>query len=124
MEYCIFKGFHGGDILYLKEEKHLFYRKIERNGSVEYACYQSILLKNKNQSKSITPCTSRAKIDGNKVCSRNTICHSKHANHEVIFRDLVTLNAVKDKCRMLQEILPIESHKASAKLIFLREMAK
>lgn len=126
MDHCFIKGFHGGDILYLKEEKHLFYRKIARNGNVEYACYQSILLKNKKRSKSdvkVIPCTARAIIHGNE-CSRNKIKHSKHDNHELIFRDLETLNAVKEKCKILQEINPIVSHKASAKIIFLQEMAK
>lgn len=119
MDYCFVKGFHSGDILYLKHEKHLFYRKNSRNGNEEYACYHNILLKNKKIKSD-----KKVIIDGNKICVRNKIQHSKHDDHEINFRDLITLNAIKDKCRKLQEILPIVSHKASAKIFYLQEMAK
>lgn len=125
MEYCFIDGYKGGKLLYLKDEKHLFVRKSGKNGEDVFICYQTILAKgNENKQSTETTCTARVKLDVNKVCTRNKIAHTEHECHEIHFRDLETLKAVKDKCRLLQSIIPITAHKVSMKEIFLQEMAK
>lgn len=125
MDYCFIKGYKGGSLLYLEDEKHLFVRKSGENGEETYICYQSVLAKSNKKKKMTQPnCTARVKLDGKKICTRNKIAHSKHENHEILFRDFETLNAVRKNCRTLQKIIPITAHKISAKEVFLQEIAK
>lgn len=125
MKHCFIEGYKGGNLLYLEDEKHLFVRKSGDNGEEVFICYQSILAKgNKNKQSTQPNCTARVKLDANKICTRNKIAHTNHENHEIYYRDLKTLNAVKKNCRILREIIPITAHKVSVKEIFLQEMAK
>lgn len=118
MEYCFTKGFKGGDLLYLQDEKNLFVRKKVENGEETYICYQSVLAK---RNKEVANCTARVKLNGDKECTRNKISHT---THEILFRDFESLNVIRKNCRMLRRIIPITSHKISVKEIFLQEMAK
>lgn len=128
MDYRFIKGYSGGNLLYLENEKHLFVRKDTQKGDEVYICYHSILSKNRKNKKTNKPvepnCTARVKISPDKICTRNKIAHTKHENHEIHFRDLESLNEMKKNCRLLKKIIPITSHKVSAKEIFLQEMAK
>lgn len=125
--HTIIQGFHEGHpLLYLQEERHLFVRSNERSGQVEYACYEkhrSNRYKNPNHQEENSNCTARVFLkDG--VVRRNSIQHKNHENHELIFRDLQTLNAVKEKSRMLLEWCPLSSSKVSAKELLATELAK
>lgn len=122
MEYCFIEGYKGGKLLYLKDEKNLYVRKNFENGVETFICYQTIM--HKGNKIDHLNCTARVKLDENKICTRNKIVHTKHESHEIHYRDLETLNAIKENCRMLQKIIPITAHKVSAKEIFLQEMAK
>lgn len=124
MDHCFVKGYKGGTLLYLKEEKNLFVRKSGQEGEDVFICYQTILAKNKKKKPMELNCTARVKLNANTICKRNKIAHSNHGNHEIHFRDLESLNAIKKNCRLLQKIMPITAHKVSAKELFLQEMAK
>lgn len=43
MDYTYIEGFHGGTLVYLHAEDNLFHETHNRNGQVEYNCYESIL---------------------------------------------------------------------------------
>lgn len=124
MDHCFVKGYKGSDLLYLKDEKHLFVRKCGQGGEDVFICYQTILAKNKKKNPMELNCTARVKLTANKICTRNKIAHSNHDNHEIHFRDLESLNAIKKNCRLLQKMIPITAHKVPAKELFLQEMAK
>lgn len=125
MEYSYVQGFReGNDLLYLHDEKHLFVQKHNRNGQIEYTCYQQLL--NQEYSTNVPPiteCTAKSIVrDGR--CRRNAVAHQDHPNHELVFADLKSLNAMKEKCRNLKEWCPNSSHKISAKEIFMVELSK
>lgn len=124
MEYIEVAGFNGGLWYYLPAEKHLFKRKDERNGNVYLTCYDSKdTAKMKREDLSFKPCMARC-ILKNKLYFRTGVDHNNHGDHEITFRDLISLNAMKDRCRFLAEHFPHSSHKISIKEIFLLEMAK
>lgn len=124
MEYSYVVGFADKkhDLLNLHEEKHLFYQTHEKNGKVYFACYHKIVPEEYGQQSS---CPARCNIDTtSRVCQRNGSPHTDHANHEVIFRDLKSLNSMKDACRYLQQNFPFSAHRIPIKEIFIHEMAK
>lgn len=84
----------------------------------------------KNKSKEekkdkVLNCTARVKIDKMEtVCSRNNVSHSRHHNHENIYKEMVSKNAIIDKCiefKKVTEGLPL---KVPASDIFTLEMSK
>lgn len=124
-KYTFIEGYKFGNLLYLEEEKHLFVRKSGDNGEQIFICYQSILAKSNKKKEAAQPnCTARVKLTANGICTRNKIGHTNHENHEIHFHDLEILNAVKENCRTLQNIIPITAHKVSVKEVFLQEIAK
>lgn len=124
MEFSYIQGFHGSTLLYIHEEKHLFMKTNDRNGRTEYICYEVALSKEKYRyEEPKIKCNARASTKQN-MCKRNKVEHQQHANHELVFRDLQTLNAIKEKCRLLSEWCPSSAHKISAKEIFMIELAK
>lgn len=125
MEYETITGSNGKSILYYFNS-HLYVRKSSsRDGNILYLeCYEASLSKNKDNNGNFKVCGARLQIDqSTKLCEANGTCH-KHENHEVKFRDLVSLNAMKEKCRYLAEHFPFSSRKIPVKEIFLLEMAK
>lgn len=131
MEFSYIQGFHGGMLLYLHEEKHLFVKSHDRNGQVEFICYEETLSKEKYKNDEVatqgqqkkTKCTAKSFVRDNH-CRRNKIQHQVHPDHELVYQDLQTLNAVKEKCKLLAEWCPLSSHKISSKEIFLVELSK
>lgn len=122
-DFCYIVGFSGGSLLYLKSEKRLFTRKNKNpiRGKVYWTCYDPII---KTDNK-INPCGARCTFDVKTgECWRNDVLHSVHRNHELIYHDLLSLNAMKDHCRYLAKNFPISAHKIPIKEIFLAEMAK
>lgn len=114
-------GYHGGTIYYSTEEKHLYVKrgKTRKGGEAYLACYDTILDKPNSQCPAKRVYT---KVNGH---SRSTNpLHSNHENHEIIYKDLISINNVKNHCRYLAENFPTSAHKVSIKEIFLLEMAK
>lgn len=115
LEHSFVKGFRDGNLL-LYIEKHLYYKTNDREGGQkDYACYEKILDKNHK-------CQSRAHINAEKGCWLNQFPH-RHANHEITFNDLKSLEAMRKKCRFLAENYP-SANKISVREIFLSEMNK
>lgn len=131
MNYTNIEGFHGSTLVYLHDEKHLFFHTKNRNGQDEYNCYENILPAEYSQSNQMNDtgkeklrCSAKIFINGEKVCRRNKIQHKDHGNHDLTFRDLKTLHEIKEKCRFLSEWCPLSAHKISVKEIFMVELAK
>lgn len=121
MDYVVIKGFHSGMLLYVPSEKHLYVRKSSRNGTVYLTCYDTIISKNDINNEVF--CSARCHLQQN-TCVRTEAPHTNHENHEMIYKDLVSLNAMKDTCRLLAEWFPISAKNIPIKEIFLMEMAK
>lgn len=118
MEFCYIPGFSSGYLLYLKREKHLFVRKETKNGKTYWVCYDTIKLASGS-------CKSRCIVDeATQKCKRNDAPHTAHDNHELDYKDLVSLNAMKDHCRYLAQNFPYSAHKIPIKEIFMAEMIK
>lgn len=121
MDYVLIQGFQSGALYYVPSEKHLYVRKSSRNGNVYLACYNTIISKNeKNNNES---CSARCHVKLN-TCVRTGTPHTKHVDHEIIYNDLVSLNAMKNTCRLLAENFPISAKKISIKEIYLMEMSR
>lgn len=122
MEYVAVQG-RRGNLYYVTEDKHIYVRKtLKESGRSYLVCYDSVL---KKKVANIEKCTARCTLDEvNGLCFRNSTPHSDHENHEVAFRDLQSLNAMKDHCRYLASNFPLSARKVPIKEIFLAEMAK
>lgn len=121
LEFCYIEGFSDRKhkLLYLIGEKHLFYRKGESYVGTKayYACYERI--------DGSGSCKARCTLDlQSEQCTRNKKQHNIHENHDVIFRDMESLRAMKNHCKYLATNFPFSSHKIPINEIFLNEMAK
>lgn len=125
MEHSFVSGFHSGTLLYLHGEKHLFRKVNDRNGQEEWMCYESILpqIYQLNEPNPHTKCTAKTFRKTNSL-RRNQTSHSHQHDHERVFRDLVSLEAMKEKCKQLAEWCPLSSYRIPAKEIFMTELAK
>lgn len=126
MEYIKINGFNGGTLYYLPEEKHLFLQKSTRDGIIYLVCYDTIVNKPKiSEGVSVRVCRARRRInESTKECSKTSSDHCVHGNHEILFRDLVSLNKMKEQCRFLSEKFPFSAHLVPISEIFIIEMAK
>lgn len=118
------KGFSdkGGSLVYLENDQHLFVQRRETNGRVYCACYDQVT---KGPSGQYGSCGARCIIDvESSTCRRNNVSHTCHENHAITFRDMKSLNTMKDHCRYLAEHFPFSAQKIPIKEIFLSEMAK
>lgn len=87
-----------------------------------WVCYDSILLGADAKPGS---CAARCTVDVNSgQCWRNETKHCQHESHEITFKDLESLNAMKNHCRYLATNFPFSAHKIPISEIFLTEMAK
>lgn len=126
-DYAFIQGFHEGHpLIYLQKEKHLFFQSNVRSGQIEYTCYEkfrSDRYKSSNHQEAHSKCTARVFVkDG--IVRRSSFQHTNHENHELIFRDLQTLEAVKEKSQKLLEWCPFSSSKVSAKELLAIELSK
>lgn len=122
MDFSYITGFSGSQLLYLKEDKHLFTRKCSKNGRTYWVCYDTIA-----SAVNLVPGFCRARctvIDATNECIRNETAHTCIGDHEVCVRDMESLAAMKDHCRYLANNFPNSAHKISIKDIFLAEMIK
>lgn len=55
-------------------------------------------------------------------CVKTDTPHADHDDHEIIY--LISLNNMKDNCRLLAEEFPISAKKIPVEEIFLMEMSK
>lgn len=119
LKYSLTKGFRDGDLLlYSHFEKKLFYKTNDRlNGQQDYACYENIMNKGCN-------CKARLHLRADNSCERNKQLHIDHENHEITFRDMESLDAMREKCRYLIKHYPASAQKIPVKEIFLSEMIK
>lgn len=113
-------GFSGkGLLLYLHDEKNLFIKKSERNQSQYYECYHVLQKAQPDYKACPVYCVIK---DGE--CNRNGAIHSHPTNHKVEYRDMVSLNAMKETCRWLRTYIPSSAHKVSLYDIFMLEISK
>lgn len=126
MEYVIVRGLNNGLLYYISEDGHLYVRKNSKNGKIYLTCYEETLTKKTAKANpTFKQCTSRTHIDLNtNMCYRNDTCHTNHSHHEITYRDLLSLNAMKNHCRFLATNFPFSSHKIPIKEFFLLEIAK
>lgn len=131
MNYTRIEGFRGGTLVYLQEEKHLFYHTNDRNNHAEYCCYENILPNEYSKvnreggsEKKKLRCPAKVFVSGENVCRRNKMQHHDHGNHDFVFRDLTTLHETKEKCRFLSQWCPLSAFRISAREIFMVELAK
>lgn len=106
-------------LLYLIGEKHLFYRKGDSYDGTKayYACYETI--------DGTGSCKARCTLDlQSEKCTRNNKPHISHESHDVTFRDMESLQAMKNHCKYLATNFPFSAHKIPISEIFLTEMAK
>lgn len=117
-------GFNGKNVYYDPKSKILYSRNNGSKGISYLKCYEDVKGKTKKNRKKWKPCGGRAKLDDASGKSWPTHCHAEHKNHEIVYRDLMSLNTMKDRCRFLAKNYPGQSHKLSNKIIFLTEIAK
>lgn len=114
------QGFSGkGLLLYLHDEKNLFVKQSARNSTEFFQCYH-ILQKNQPDYK---PCPVYCTVAGGE-CHRNAAIHSHSTNHKVEYRDMLSLNAMKETCRWLKDHCPSSANKIPLQDIFLLEISK
>lgn len=115
------KGFNGRNVYYDSLGKYLYSRNNGYKGTSYMKCFEDVRRKKKKKRKN--SCGGRCRMDANGK-SWQSHDHAKHKNHEIIYRDLVSLNAVKERCQFLAANYPGQAHKMSTKIIFLTEIAK
>lgn len=113
-------------LLYVPQEKHLYvkHRVVEgKEPGEDWICYQSILnKKDKDQVK----CTSTVHLGQNNICKQKNIRnpHTNHINHELIYKDIMSLNKIKTDCINAKVVSDGVAMKISASDIFTRELSK
>lgn len=129
MECIQIKGFQSGNLFYLPSEKHLFLQKSSKSGKKFLVCYDTVASVGVNEDNnddydSLTCCARCTFDEKTGLCRRNSSPHTDHDDHEIKFRDLQSLNAMKDHCRYLATNFPFSARKIPIKEIYLSEMAK
>lgn len=128
MEYEFVGGFrHGSELLYVPSEKCLYRFKRNRNGAKDFICYQTILAKPTKReparNEDRCDCNGSVRLYSDGTCKRMNE-HNTHRSHESIMRDMKKSNNIKQKCAILKNDFPEESHKISPRNIFQREIAR
>lgn len=124
-------GFNGGTLYYEPDAKHFYVKEKDHNGNTYMICHDQMEYKNerrkseKNRSKKdLKPCPARCSFNHITGEMKLTAEHAHEDNHEVMYKDLMSLDSMKDKCRFLAEHFPFSAHKVSVREIYLMEMAK
>lgn len=114
------QGFRGkGLLLYVEAEKNLFVEKSKRNQTKYYECYHVM----EKDQPNYVPCHVRYAVEGEECRRVNDEVHS-HENHKVEYRDMQSLNAMKETCRWLREHCPSSAYKIPVYEIFMLEISK
>lgn len=116
----------GSHLLHVPSENMLYVFKVERNGTKEYICYQTILSvpKKRNKDENHVNCTARVRLLSNNTCQRMQVSHTNHNNHNAIIDDIEKRNNMKKKCQRLRDDHAEDAHKISTRHIFQREISK
>lgn len=117
------KSFNGRNVYYDPEEKYLYSRNNGYKETSYLKCFEDVKGQKKKTKSQSYPCGGRCRLDANGN-SWLTHDHALHENHEILYRDLISLNVMKERCRFLAENYPGHAHKVSTKIIFLTEIAK
>lgn len=116
--YSYVVGFKGkSTLLYLHDDKNLFVRKSNAGNNIQYECYHNVT-NNENYRRCSVYCT--VKED---VVKRNFERHC-HTDHSIKYKDLVSLNAMRQTCTFLKEHCPSSAHRIPLYDIFLNEISK
>lgn len=126
MEYVTLKGFNDGMLYYIPADGHLYVRKYSKNSKIYLSCYERCLTKKfAKNNPSFQLCPAKVHLDTKtNLCYRTNAPHTSHDDHELKYRDLQSLNGMKDHCRFLAKHFPFSCHKIPIKEIFLLEIAK
>lgn len=117
------KGFNGKNVYYDPKRKYLYSRNNGYKGTSYLKCFEDVKGAKKRKKKNWKPCGGRRRLNANGK-SWSTHGHAKHKNHETVYRDIISLNAMKESCRFLGENYSGQTHKISPKIIYLTEIAK
>lgn len=109
-------------LLYVEDEKFLYVKKKsnKKNNKDLYICYQSIMIKNKNLS--IVKCTAGVILVSTSKCKRNSVQHSHHENHEMLYLKFTTRKLMVDDCINLNTLG--YGSNVSSRVIFTKAIAK
>lgn len=108
----------GSKLIWVFEEKNLYFPKEKRSGRDEYLCYQ-----NKIDTNGVK-CSARCMIDSNRKITKGVVPHSAHSNHESIYKDLKTRSDVVNACHAAASALEDLHVSVPNQQIFIRELAK
>lgn len=115
--YSYVVGFKGkSELLYSHDENNLYALKSNNELRMQYECYH-------NSNKENSPrCPVYCTVERNMV-RRNNERHC-HRDHNVIYKDLLSLNAMRNTCTLLNEHCPSSAHRIPLYDIFLQEISK
>lgn len=118
-DYSFIQGFGGkGMLLYLRHEKTLFVKKVTRDDYAYYECYH-----NMQKYKGFKSCSASCSIIRGEF-RRNQEEHCHQENHKIKYKDLLSINAMKETCYWLREHCPPSAHKIPLYDIYMLEMSK
>lgn len=124
ISYEIIQG-HRSDswLLWSPQEKLLYSKKrVGSNGMEDWICYQDMIRKKQPDA---TSCTCRLLVDRSKpTCSRKSIEHTSHMNHQLIYDDLMSRNKIIKDCSDFNALTKGLSLQVPAQDFFTRELAK
>lgn len=127
MEYLWVNGFrNGSNLLYVSSQKMLYVLKVERNGSKQYICYQTILsASKKNADNNNQPCcTARVRILPDGTCEKMSLPHTTHDNHEQVMADMNKINKMKTQCQSLKDDHADDARRIPTRHIYQRVISK
>lgn len=118
VRHSFIRGFKGkGMLLYLHDEKTLFVKKVMRDEYEYYECYHNM------QKNSLMSCSASCSIIRGEL-RRNDREHCHEENHKIKYKDLLSLNAMRETCYWLREHFPPSAHKIPLYDIYMLEMSK
>lgn len=107
----------GSRLVWVHEEKFLYFKKDERSGKTSYLCYE-------NQLQHSQICSSRCLIDSEGIMTKNSIPHSGHSNHQAVYDKLKTRSSIIDSCEQAASVLEDLHFTIPTQQIFNRELSK
>ncbi|XP_055308039.1 uncharacterized protein LOC129572142 [Sitodiplosis mosellana] len=107
----------GSRLLWVPEEKYLYFKKDDRSGKTIYLCYE-------NQLQNEQICSSRRSIDSEGTMTTNSIPHSCHSNHQAVHDKLKLRSHIIDSCEHAAHALEDLHFTIPTQQIFTREVAK
>lgn len=125
LKYELVSGFRrNSQLIWIPEDKHLYVKKKVQKKSRKafYVCYNSIMFKNKICKTEYIKCLAGIAIDCDSVCARNSVKHTNHINHELLYKDFISRKNIINAC-----ITPSTLNNGieiSARAVFTKEISK